>query len=124
MEVSMSTFSDKLDYSYIDTKKNALQSLFESYEKVIIESLIQSFGLDFLINDQHGGDVDTIHNVRMIGKDPQMNYKNSKNAQAKENNGPYDPNVYHKAPSYKKHMTAICIKNIIILNTPHIKVKA
>ena len=102
MEVSMSTFSDKLDYSYIDTKKNALQSLFESYEKVIIESLIQSFGLDFLINDQHGGDVDTIHNVRMIGKDPQMNYKNSKNAQAKENNGPYDPNVYHKAPSYKK----------------------
>lgn len=38
----------------------------------------------------------------MIGKDPQMNYKNNKNAQAKENNGPYDPNVYHKAPSYKK----------------------
>ena len=44
----------------------------EQYEKVIIDSIITSFGLDFLIRDQYGGDVDTIHNVRKIGQDELM----------------------------------------------------
>lgn len=43
-------------------ERNAYSSIFQQYEKVIIDSLITSFGLDFLIQDQHGGDVDTIYN--------------------------------------------------------------
>ncbi len=58
---------------------SAYVDLFKQYEKVIMESLITSFGLDFLIKDQYGGDVDTIYNVRQIGKDSQMNYKNKNN---------------------------------------------
>ena len=53
-------------------ERNAYSSIFQQYEKVIIDSLITSFGLDFLIKDQHGGDVDTIHNVRKIGQDELM----------------------------------------------------
>ena len=34
-------------------------------EKTVLQNLVQSFGLDFiLLNDKLGGDVDTIHNVR------------------------------------------------------------
>ena len=38
--------------------ENVLKSIFSQYERVIIESLISSFGLDFLIEDKYGGDVD------------------------------------------------------------------
>ena len=74
--------------------------LFKQYEKVVMESLITSFGLDFLINDQHGGDVDTIHNVRQIGKDPCMKYKNEGNKVAYESQGAYDSHEYHHNEAY------------------------
>ena len=48
----------------IDPNDNVFQSIWHQYERVIVESLITSFGLDFLVKDQAGGDVDTIHNVR------------------------------------------------------------
>ena len=63
----------------MNPNNGVMSDLFSQYERVIIESIITSFGLDFLVPDTHGGDVDTIHNVRQIGKDPQMTYKNSKN---------------------------------------------
>ena len=72
-----------------------LDSLFSQYERVIVESLLTSFGLDMFIRDQHGGDVDTIHNVDQIGKDPQMQYKNARNAAAYENRGTYSSRSYH-----------------------------
>ncbi|WP_147473722.1 coiled-coil domain-containing protein [Allofranklinella schreckenbergeri] len=38
---------------------------FQEVEKTIVQSLVSSFGLDFLLfKDQVGGNVDTIHNVR------------------------------------------------------------
>ena len=49
---------------YPNSKDNVRNSLFEQYERILFESLITSFGLDAFIQDQHGGDVDTIHNVR------------------------------------------------------------
>ena len=61
-------FVKQIDGSF-DTKANVYNSIFEEYERVVIQSLITSFGLDFLVRDQHGGDVDTIHNVRQIDKD-------------------------------------------------------
>ncbi len=65
-----------------DQHENVLSSIFKQYESVIVQSLITSFGLDFLITDRHGGDVDTIHNVRQIGSDPEMQYKNAANKAA------------------------------------------
>lgn len=65
-----------------DPSEPIMDSIFQQYERVLVESLITSFGLDFLVNDQHGGDVDTIHNVRQIGQDGQMTYKNKDNAVA------------------------------------------
>ena len=64
---------------YYPPEKDVFKVIWEEYERVIIESLVSSFGLDFIIKEQHGGDVDTIQNVRKVGKDPQMTYKNKKN---------------------------------------------
>lgn len=97
-------FIRQIDENY-NTETDVYNSIFEQYEHVIIQSLITSFGLDFLVRDQYGGDVDTIHNVRQIGKDEQMNYKNSKNKEAYKNRGKYDGIAYHKGGNFqqKKH---------------------
>lgn len=65
-----------------DYHGNIFDDIFEQYERVIIESLITSFGLDFIVKDQYGGDVDTILNVRKIGEYPDIQYKSKLNAQA------------------------------------------
>lgn len=83
-----------------DPNDDIMDSLFKQYEHVIVESLISSFGLDFLIKDQHGGDVDTIHNVRVMDPkrndfDSEMSYKSAANRQAYENRGTYDNYSYH-----------------------------
>lgn len=80
--------------------ENIMFSLFKQYESTIVESLVTSFGLDFLIKDQYGGDVDTIHNVRKIDNDSQMYYKNKKNKEAYENNPDYNSKSYHSHESY------------------------
>lgn len=83
-----------------DQHENVLSSIFKQYESVIVQSLITSFGLDFLITDRHGGDVDTIHNVRQIGSDPEMQYKNAANKAAYDNRGEYNSSEYHSDPRY------------------------
>lgn len=83
-------------------ERNAYSSIFQQYEKVIIDSLITSFGLDFLIQDQHGGDVDTIHNVRQIGQDELMGYKNSSNESAYNNRPDYDARSYHAGGNFQQ----------------------
>lgn len=85
----------------MNPNNGVMSDLFSQYERVIIESIITSFGLDFLVPDTHGGDVDTIHNVRQIGKDPQMTYKNSKNEAAYLNRGAYDTAKYHGDSRFK-----------------------
>lgn len=76
-----------------DPDENVLQSIFKQYEYVIVHSIITSFGMDFLVKDRHGGDVDTIHNVRNIGIDEKMKYKNSNNAAD-----------YNSMPEYSKEI--------------------
>jgi hypothetical protein len=82
-----------------DPNDEILESIFKQYERVIVESLVTSFGLDFIIKDRHGGDVDTIHNVRKMKKDkdhdPKMAYKNPKNARDYATRGIYDSTAYH-----------------------------
>lgn len=99
---------------YPEEEDNIQNSLFKQYEKVIIESLITSFGLDFLIKDQHGGDVDTIHNVRQIEKDPKMVYKNKNNENDFKNKGDYNSNEYHSHNGYKTKNKEV--KNLKINN--------
>lgn len=89
------------DY-YPDEKNNIYDDLFKQYERVIIESLLTSFGLDMLlIKDQYGGDVDTIHNVRKIGLDREMKYKNSLNEEIYNNLEKYDNKFYHQDSNFR-----------------------
>lgn len=91
-----------------EPRENIKVSLFKQYERVVIESLITSFGLDFIIKDRYGGDVDTIHNVRKIGTDKDMEYKNKVNAKAYENRGEYSKYEYHSGNSnYQQTVKAI-----------------
>lgn len=84
-----------------DLNDDIMPSIFKQYERVIVESLITSFALDFLIKDQYGGDVDTIHNVRKVGTDPQMSYKSKINSENYTNRGDYNSHEYHSHKNYK-----------------------
>ena len=84
-----------------DSDENVLADIWNEYERVIMQSLITSFGLDFLVHDQHGGDVDTIHTVREVGKDPDMVYKNAANKAAYEKREAYDNTAYHADSRYR-----------------------
>ncbi|MDE7247918.1 MAG: hypothetical protein K2N43_08525 [Lachnospiraceae bacterium] len=93
-----------------DPKEPIMKSIFKQYERVLVESLVSSFGLDFLVKDQHGGDVDTIHNVRQVGKDEQMTYKNATNQKEYENREKYDKSVkakYDSDPSFTTKRAAL-----------------
>ena len=84
-----------------EPRDNVFSTLWEEYEGVVMHSLVTSFGLDFLVHDQHGGDVDTIHNVRQIGSDPEMDYKNAQNRANYESRGTYDTAVYHSDKKFR-----------------------
>lgn len=79
----------------MEPEDNVFHSIWAEYERVILQNLVTSFGLDFLVHDRHGGDVDTIQNVRKIGSDPKMEYKNAANAAAYDARGEYDTHAYH-----------------------------
>ena len=97
----LSSFVAELNNGFApEPEENVFSSIWNEYERVIMQSLITSFGLDFLVHDQHGGDVDTIHNVREVGKDPNMKYKNSQNKKDYDNRGEYDSVAYHTDPRY------------------------
>lgn len=74
---------------------NVFSGIWSSYERVVLHSLITSFGLDFLVQDQHGGDVDTIRGVRDESIPVEERYKNPAHLDAYENRGAYDTKAYH-----------------------------
>lgn len=99
--LELSSFVAELNNGFApEPEENVFSSIWNEYERVIMQSLITSFGLDFLVHDQHGGDVDTIHNVREIGKDPNMKYKNAQNQADYANRREYDTYAYHQDPRY------------------------
>lgn len=81
--------------------ETVFSQMWNAYRGVILHSIVTSFGLDFLVHDQHGGDVDTIHGARESGK-----YKNQQNAAAYENRGAYDRVPYHHNDSYESMVRA------------------
>ena len=93
----------------IEDTGNLFTTLVNSYEKIIMESILVSFGLDIFIKDQHGGDVDTIHNVREIGKDPEMTYKSQKNKEIYEATPKYDSKIH--GAEVRKDKVFIATKN-------------
>lgn len=84
----------------IEIEDDLMGGIFKQYEKVVIDSLITSFGLNFIMNDKYGGDVDTIHNVRQIGKDEKIAYKNKANQISYTNRGEYNSSAYHSHKNY------------------------
>ena len=79
------------------SNKSVFSEMWDSYKVVILRSLVTTFGLDFIIRDRIGGDVDTIHNVRNG-----VEYKNPVNKIEYVNRGDYDPVEYHNHPTYNQ----------------------
>ena len=116
--VSNNTISKLTEDYYPDEKNSVYDDLFKQYNRVVIESLLTSFGLDMLlVKDQYGGDVDTIHNVEKIGEythswnngkiqiknekyDPLMKYKSLRNEENYKNREEYNSKSYHKHENY------------------------
>lgn len=67
----------------------------EELEKTVVNSLVTSFGLDFLLfKDKKGGEVDTIHNVR------NGVWATDYEEQRYEQRGEYDSTPYHQHENY------------------------
>jgi hypothetical protein len=67
----------------------------EELHQTVIKSLTTSFGLDFLLlEDKHGGDVNTVHNVR------QGVYATEAERQRYEQREEYDSHHYHRHENY------------------------
>ena len=77
-----------------DPYANVFDGIWQSYERVVLYGLITTFGLDFLVQDQQGGDVDSIRSVRSGG------FKSDKFRSAFEERGAYDSRAYHADPRY------------------------
>lgn len=77
--------------------KNIFADIWSEYERVILHSLVTSFGLDFLVHDQRGGDVDTVHGVRET-----ETFKNQIYAQKFNERGKYSTTEYHNDNSYTR----------------------
>lgn len=78
-----------------DPSGDVFERMWQSYERVVLHSLITSFGLDFLVQDQRGGDVDSIRSVRNEG------FKSNEHRAAYEVRGDYDSTYYHVDPRYR-----------------------
>lgn len=75
--------------------KTVFSEIWCAYRHTILHNIVTSFGLDFLVTDNPGGDVDTIHGVRETGT-----YKNPYNADSYENRGSYNQIEYHHNDAY------------------------
>jgi hypothetical protein len=67
----------------------------EELEKTVVNSLVTSFGLDFILfKDQKGGDVNTIHNVR------QGTWATEQEKNKYDNRDEYNGDAYHSHTNY------------------------
>lgn len=91
-------FLEQLNNSKISEEGPILQNLWGEYQKIIVRSLITAFGLDFLIKDYFGGDVDTVHNVKNG-----VSYKNAQNEKDYDNRGKYDSSALHADKRFRDY---------------------
>ncbi|WP_264229472.1 hypothetical protein [Acholeplasma laidlawii] len=109
----MDIFLKQLKSSSPETEGQVFKNLLDEYEKVILRSLVTTFGLDRLIvKDQHGGDVDTLHHIKeqqdsnihnKVNSDEKntMKFKNPKYDEIYRNSPKYDSIDYHSDKRYK-----------------------
>ena len=50
-----------------DPDENIFQGIWKEYERVVLHSIVSTFGLDGFIRDVKGGDVDTVKTVQESG---------------------------------------------------------
>lgn len=75
--------------------ESIFSQMWNAYRSIILRSIVTSFGLDFIVRDQTGGDVDTIHNVRETGQ-----FKSAQNEVNYQNRGEYNGIAYHHNDTY------------------------
>jgi hypothetical protein len=108
----MDQFLEELKNNTPKTEGPVFQNLLDEYQKIVLRSLVTTFGLDFLIRDQFGGDVDTVHNVR--SKD--VGYKNPQNEDNFFNREKYDSKTYHRDPRYKEMVSKVRVKQEFVVD--------
>lgn len=82
-------------------ENSIFSEMWNAYRSTILHSIITSFGLDFIVRDQNGGDVDTILGVRESGQ-----YKNRQNELNYLSRGGYDSVAYHHNEAYDSTIRA------------------
>ena len=76
--------------------------LTEELHKTVVQSLVTSFGLDFLLfDDKKGGNVATIHNARAYQSGEKDIYLSDKVKNEYRDRGKYDSHAYHSHSNYK-----------------------
>ena len=99
-------FLTSLSHGQIDNPDgNVLSGIWNEYEKVVLHSLVTSFGLDFVVRDQRGGDVDTLRSVRDTSISIEERYKNPAHRDAFDSHGPYISTDYHAKDMRYRGMT-------------------
>lgn len=103
--LSISEFNKEINNNFQECNEqepNVFRDIISQYEKVVVKSIVTSFGLDFLLfNDRRGGDVDTIHTAR---DGSVTDYANKKNQSDYDNHGEYEKKMsgkYHSSELYK-----------------------
>ena len=76
--------------------------LTEELHKTVVQSLVTSFGLDFLLfEDKKGGDVATIHNAREYQNGDKDIHLSEQVKNEYRDRGTYDAHAYHSHANYK-----------------------
>lgn len=89
-------------FTFEDFLSQCKQHFFENLYTTFLPDFLLEHS-DLFIKEQHGGGVDTVHNVRKMHNDPKITYKNPDNHYNYENNAPYEGYLYHnKNKQYKE----------------------
>ena len=79
-----------------DPNESIFRGIWKEYERVVLHSIVTTFGMDGFIHDIKGGDVDTIKTVQESGQ-----FKNARWQEKYEQRGSYDTTAYHSDPAYR-----------------------
>ena len=99
---SFSNFINDIKDAEYDPNVSIMESLWSQYERVVIESIISSFGLGKFIKDQDGGDVDTIKNVSDTEKFRNAKYQEKYDIDIKDRYNDFKDDLHSGDQFYKK----------------------